>query len=64
MKQLINFSEKMKATTDGTLRFYIHVCNNGFKQAILEYIIDGTIKATWMSCNREETAYLTLNFSK
>jgi hypothetical protein len=64
MTQLINFSEKMKATTEGVLCFYIHNCNNGFKQAILEHKVGGDIKATWMACNEKETEYLIANFSK
>ena len=54
----------MKATTECVLCFYIHNCNNGFKQAILEHKVAGDIKATWMACNEKETEYLIANFSK
>lgn len=64
MLQLIKFSEKMKAITEGSLRFNVNELSNGFKQAVLEHIIDGEIKAVWMACNNEETNYLILNFSK
>lgn len=64
MKQLINFSEKMKAIAEGSLKFYTHKCHNGFNQAILEHIVNGEIKATWMACNSEETDYITANFKQ
>lgn len=62
--QLIKFSEKMKALTEGNLRFYTCECSNGFNQAILEHSINGNIVAVWMTCDNEETNYLIDNFSE
>ena len=62
MKDLIYFSEQMKSIKEGVLHFYIHNCKNGFKQAILEHRINGSIVAAWMACDTEESNYLIENF--
>ena len=61
---LINFTEKMKAITEGTLHFYIHECNNGFNQACVKHKVNGELKSVFMASNEQETEFLTLNFSK
>jgi len=63
-QELINFTEKLKSTTEGTLHFYTHECNNGFKQAVVKHKIDNELKSVWMACNEEESEFLILNFSK
>ncbi len=63
-QNLINFTEKFKNITDGTIHFYIHECNNGFKQAVVKHKINNELNAVFMASNEDETEFLVLNFSK
>jgi hypothetical protein len=62
IKLVVEFTEKMKSITHGELRFFIHTCHNGFKQAILEHRVRGYKVAVFMAANEAETDYLVENF--